>query len=123
VACACEPSRVRYLFVRSDSSAFLRPTEPERSSLCQEWRCLTGPTNALSALRLLTPSLAVSNVAVRRQSMAGVSYFLERSTDLSATPPFTLLATGRIGEACTTTYTDPNATPAPHLFYCVGLGQ
>lgn len=48
----------------------------------QKWRCLTDPTNALSALRLLSASPAGTNVTVSWQSVAGVNYFLECSTNL-----------------------------------------
>jgi hypothetical protein len=57
----------------------------------QEWRCLTDPTNALSVLRLLSASPVGTNVTVTWQSVTGVNYFLERSTNLWASPPFTLL--------------------------------
>ena len=53
--------------------------------------------------------------------MAGVSYFLERSTNLSATPPFTPLATNLPGQTNTTSFSDTNAAAAPLLFYRVGV--
>ena len=87
----------------------------------QEWRCLTDPTNALSVLRLLSASPAGTNVAVSWQSVAGVNYFLERSTNLWASPPFTLLSPNLPGQPGTTTYTDTNAATAPRLFYRVGV--
>jgi hypothetical protein len=43
------------------------------------------------ALRLLSAARAGTDVTVSWQSVEGVSYFLERSTDLSAIPPFLLL--------------------------------
>ena len=89
----------------------------------QEWRCLTDPTNALSALRLLSASPTGTNVTVSWQSVAGVNYFLERSTELWANPPFTVLATGIPGEPDTTTYTDTNAAALVPLFYRVGVGD
>jgi len=100
-------------------------TDPDRDGLntWQEWRCQTDPTNPLSALRLLTPSPAGTNVTVNWQSVEGVSYFLERSTNLSATPPFTLLAPNLPGQTNTTTFTDTNAAVAPRLFYRVGVGN
>ena len=88
----------------------------------QEWRCLTDPTNAFSVLRVVSASPAGSDVTVTWQSAAGVNYFLERSTDLSATPPFTPLAAGIPGQPGTTTFTDTNAAIAPRLFYRVGVG-
>ena len=80
-------------------------------------------TNALSALRLLSASCAGTNVTVSWQSVAGVNYFLERSTDLSASPPFTLLSPNLPGQPGTTSFTDTNAAAAPRLFYRVGVGN
>ena len=45
----------------------------------QEWICGTCPTNALSALRLLSARPTSTNVTVSWQSVAGVNYFLERA--------------------------------------------
>jgi hypothetical protein len=72
-------------------------------------------------LRLLSASVAGTNVTVSWQSVPGVNYFLERSTDLSAVPPFTLMATGIAGQAGTTTFTYTNAVGAGPLFYRVGV--
>ena len=83
----------------------------------------TDPTNALSALRLLSASPTGTNVTVSWQSVEGVNYFLERSTNLSATPHFTPLGTGISGQPGTTSYTDTNAATAPRLFYRVGVGD
>jgi len=87
----------------------------------QEWRCLTDPTNALSALRVLSATPAGTNVTVNWQSASGVNYFLERSTNLSVSLPFTPLATDIPGETGTTTYTDTNAAALAPLFYRVGV--
>jgi hypothetical protein len=97
--------------------------DPDRDGMnnWQEWICGTCPTNPLSALRLLSASPAGTNVTVTWQSVAGVSYFLERSTDLSASPPFTPLATGIPGQTNTTSFADTNAATAPRLFYRVGV--
>jgi hypothetical protein len=53
------------------------------------------------------------------QSVAGVNYFLERSTNLWASPPFTPLATGIAGQPSTTRFTDTNAASLAPLFYRV----
>jgi len=89
----------------------------------QEWRCLTDPTNALSVLRLLALEFSGNNVSVRWQSLAGVSYFLERSADLAATPRFMPLATNLPGQSNTTSYTDTNPARLSSLFYRVSVGQ
>ncbi len=41
----------------------------------QEWICGTCPTNPLSALRLLLPSITSTNATVMWQSVSGVNYF------------------------------------------------
>ncbi len=88
----------------------------------QEWRCLTDPTNALSALRLVSAWPAGTNVIVAWQSVPGVNYFLERSMNLSASPPFTLLAPNLLGQTNTTSFTDTNVAHLRPLFYRVGVG-
>jgi len=99
-------------------------TDPDRDGMnnWQEWRCQTDPTNALSALRLLTASPGGTNVTVSWQSVAGVNYFLERTTNLWASPPFTLLSPNLPGQPGTTTFTDTNAAALAPLFYRVGVG-
>jgi hypothetical protein len=100
-------------------------TDPDRDGMnnWQEWRCGTCPTNASSALRLLSPQRTGTNVTVTWQSVAGVNYFLECSTNLSPTPLLTPLATGITGQPGTTSYTDTNAASASLRFYRVGVGN
>ncbi len=57
------------------------------------------------------------------QSVAGAAYFLERSTNLGASPPFSLLAAKPAGQSGATSFTDANAAPLAPLFYRVGIGQ
>ena len=64
---------------------------------------------------------AGSNVTVRWQSVGGVSYFLERSTNLAVTPPFTTLATNLPGQPGTTTFTDTNPPFPGSWFYRIGV--
>jgi hypothetical protein len=105
----------------TDSSADF--TDPDRDGMnnWQEWRCGTCPTNALSALRLLSAAPIGTNVTVIWQSVAGAGYFLERSANLAS--PFMLLATNIVGQAGTTGYADTNATGAGPFFYRVGVGN
>jgi hypothetical protein len=85
----------------------------------QEWCCSTSPTNAQSALRLLLPSVTGTKTTIKWESVAGVSYILERSTNPASS--FTPLATGIIGKAGTTSYADTNAVGAGPFFYRVGV--
>jgi len=107
----------------TDGSADFTDPDADGHTTWQEWRCLTCPTNALSVLRLLTTSPAGTNVTVSWQSVAGLSYFLERSTNLSATLPFTMLAPNLPGQPGTTSFTDTNAAPLAPLFYRVGVAK
>ncbi|MCX6926512.1 MAG: hypothetical protein NT154_25380 [Verrucomicrobia bacterium] len=107
----------------TDGSADFTDPDHDGRNNWQEWRCQTDPTNALSALRLLSASPDGTNVTVTWQSVAGVDYFLERSTNLSALPPFTLLATGIPGQPGATSYTDTAATNAGPFFYRLGVGN
>ena len=106
-----------------DGSADFLDPDGDGLNNWQEWRCLTDPTNALSVLRLLSAAPIGTNVTVTWQSVAGVSYFLERSTSLSASPPFTLLAPALSGQPGTTSFTDTNTAGALLFFYRVGVGQ
>jgi hypothetical protein len=107
----------------TDGSADFLDPDGDGHNTWQEWRCQTDATNALSALRLLsaTPSPTNAAVTVTWQSVAGVTYFLERSTNLSASPPFNLLAPNLAGQPGATSYTDTNAPPLAPLFYRVGV--
>jgi hypothetical protein len=98
-------------------------TDPDGDGLnnWQEWRCGTDPTNPLSALRMLGPTNAPNGIAVSWQSMPGISYVLERSTDLGARPAFSLVQSQLVGQPGTTTFIDTNATPAGQFFYRVGV--
>jgi hypothetical protein len=100
-------------------------TDPDRDGMnnWQEWRCGTCPTNASSALRLLSPQRTGTNVTVTWQSVAGVNYFLERCTNLAPPLVSSPLATGIPGQPGATSYTDTTATNAGPYFYRVGVGN
>ena len=100
-------------------------TDPDADGLnnWQEWCCLTDPTNALSALRLLTPESDGTNVTVRWTSVSGVSYYLLRSAHLTVPSAYRLLATNILGQSSTTSYTDTNAADLSPRYYRVGVGN
>jgi hypothetical protein len=107
----------------TDGSADATDPDADGHNTWQEWQCGTCPTNALLVLRLLAAWPDGTHMTVSWQSVAGVNYFLERSTNLSATPRFTPLATNLPGLPGTTAYTDTNAAGAGPFFYRVGVGN
>jgi hypothetical protein len=103
----------------TDGSAGYADSDHDGLSNWQEWVCGTCPTNPQSALRLLSAVPSNTNVTVTWQSVAGVNYFLERSTNLTA--PFGHLASFIMGQAGTTSYADTNVAGTGQLFYRAGV--
>ncbi|HRY50571.1 MAG TPA: choice-of-anchor Q domain-containing protein [Candidatus Paceibacterota bacterium] len=105
----------------TDGSADATDPDDDGLNTWQEWRCQTNPTNAMSVLRLLSPVCDGTNVTVRWESRLGISYVLERSSDLGASPSFMMLTTNLPGQPGTTSFTDTNAPSLVPLFYRVGV--
>jgi hypothetical protein len=106
----------------TDGSADNLDPDGDRFSNFQEWRAGTDPTNALSALRLVTPELSGTDLVIRWSSVPGRNYFLERSTNLTSGGSFIPVARNIPGQTDSTTYTDPNvATNGQRYFYRVGV--
>jgi hypothetical protein len=117
-------SRISYAWLQqyglpTDGSADYTDTYHDDMNNWQEWLCGTDPTDPLSVLRLLSPSITSTNAMVTWQSSASVNYSLERSANLVA--PFTLLATNIVGQAGTTSYADTNTNGAGPIIYRVGM--
>jgi len=106
----------------TDGSADFADPDGDGLNNWQEWRCGTNPIDALSALRMLAPSPTGTNITVSWQSVAGINYFLQRSSNL-ALGAFTPLATNILGQAGTTSFTDTNAGGAGPFLYRVGVGN
>jgi len=85
----------------------------------QEWVCYTCPTNPLMNLHLTSVVPVGANVAVHWQNAGGVTYFLERSTNLAS--PFKVIATNLLGWSSEYVYTDTNAAGHGPFFYRVGV--
>jgi hypothetical protein len=85
----------------------------------QEWICYTCPMDPLMYLHLVSVVPNGPNVAVRWQSAYGVTYFLERSTNLAS--PFKVIATNLLGLSSEFVYTDTNAASRGPFFYRVGV--
>ena len=105
----------------NDGTADYVDSDSDGMNNWQEWRAGTNPTNAASALNLISPTNSLSGNKVTWQSVSGVTYYLQRGTNLAAQPPFTSLVSNLVGQAVLTSYTDATATNATPYFYRVGV--
>lgn len=107
----------------TDGSADGMDTDGDGMNNWQEWISGTNPTNAASALRMVS-ARATNNaqgIVVTWQSVSGISYFLQSAGNLANPPLFSTIQTKITGQPGTTSYTDTSATNgAPH-FYRVGV--
>jgi hypothetical protein len=85
----------------------------------QEWKSGTVPTNAVSVLKMSSSTNAISGTVVTWQSVSGITYHLQRSSDLAG--GFTSIASNLVGQAGSTSYPDATATNAGPYFYRVGV--
>jgi parallel beta-helix repeat protein/predicted outer membrane repeat protein len=84
-----------------------------------EWIAGTNPTNAASVLKLQSPATTNSiGITITWQSVSGVTYYLQSSTNL---PAFTSIQSNIVGQASTTSITDTTATNGGPYFYRVGV--
>jgi hypothetical protein len=112
----------QYSLPTDGSADYTDPDGDDRNDW-QEWQCQTIPTNALSVLRMVSATRSLNDVKVIWESVAGVNYFIERSTNLASVPPFVLLSTNIAGQASTTSYLDVGAAGASPPFYRVGVSN
>ncbi len=110
---------LQHFALPTDGSADYTDADADGHNNWQEWRCQTNPTNALSALKLISALPTENGVTVTWQSISGVGYFLERSTDLFH---FSTIVTNISGHADLTSYDDINVAPSLSHFYRVGVG-
>jgi hypothetical protein len=104
-----------------DGTADAADSDHDGLSNWQEWRAGTDPTNAVSVLQMLSPTNCASGLTVTWQSVTNRNYYLQRSLDLSAQPPFVNVRSNIVGQAGTTGYTDTGASGPGPFFYRVGV--
>ena len=102
----------------ADGSADYLDSDGDGMNNWQEWQAGTDPTNAVSLLTMTSVSNTVAGAMVTWQSVGGVTYYLQRSTDLAA---FTSIQSNIVGQAGATSYTDTSATNGGPNFYRIGV--
>jgi len=119
-------STVSYAYLQqyglpTDGTADNVDTDGDGFTTAQEWRAGTDPTNAASLLQMTTTTNSVSGPIITWQSVAGVTYLVQRGADLTAQPAFSTIQSNIVGQSGTTSYTDTNGVGAAQFFYRVGV--
>ena len=105
----------------TDGTADYADADHDGMNNWQEWKAGTIPTNAASVLQLSSPSNSVSGMIVTWQSVSGVTYYLQRCTNLSAQPAFLTIQSNIIGQTGTTSYLDTTVAGHDLSIYRVGV--
>jgi hypothetical protein len=107
----------------TDGSVDFKNLDGTAFDVYQDWIAGLNPTNPASVLAMLTPvaTNTATGVTVTWQSVSGIPYFLQRSTNLASQPPFSIIQSNIIGQTNTTSYTDTSATNGVPYFYRVGV--
>jgi hypothetical protein len=112
---------LQYYGLPTDGSADYIDSDGDGMNNWQEWVAGTNPTNAASALRILSASPTDAGVEVSWQSITDRSYYLQRAADLGGTVNFITVATNIVGLTNTTIYVDSNAIGSGPFFYRIGI--
>jgi hypothetical protein len=102
----------------TDGSADFADSDLDGLNNWQEWVCGTNPTNSLSVLKMLSPSNSISGLTLNWQSVAGKTYYIQRSTSL---PGFYPLQSNITGQSGTTSFLDNSVPNTGPYFYRVGV--
>ena len=114
---------LRQYGLATDGSANFVDSDGDGLNNWQEWIAGTSPIDATSVLHVNPPPATgnAGGITVTWQSVSGVTYYLQRGSDLTITPPLTTIQSGIAGQAGTTSYTDTTATNLVSYFYRVGV--
>ncbi len=107
----------------TDGSVDFKNLDGTAFNVYQDWIAGLNPTNPAPVLAMVTPvtTNAATGVTVTWQSVSGITYFLQRSTNLDSQPPFSTIQSNITGQTNTTSYTDTTATGNVPYFYRVGV--
>jgi hypothetical protein len=70
---------------------------------------------------MASPAKNSSGAVITWQSVTNKTYYIQRSSNLGAQPPFSALQSNIVGQAGSTSYTDTGATGPGPFFYRVGV--
>jgi hypothetical protein len=104
----------------TDGSADTADSDGDGMNNWQEWIAGTNPTDAASALQVLTPLFTPPGMVLRWSSDTNHAYSIERTTSSNSPAAFTLIRTNLPGLSPTTTCIDTTAPLQSAAFYRVG---
>ncbi|HTV39243.1 MAG TPA: immunoglobulin domain-containing protein [Candidatus Sulfotelmatobacter sp.] len=107
----------------TDGSVDFADLDGTAFNVYQDWIAGLNPTNPASVLAMLTPVVTTNatGITVTWQSVSGIPYILQRSTNLASQPPFSTIQNNITGQSGTTSYTDTSATNNVPYFYRAGV--
>jgi hypothetical protein len=107
----------------TDGSADYVDTDGTGMNNWQKWIAGLNPTNSASVLAMSSAAASTNSTGVKVtwQSVNTRTYYLQRTTGLTASPGFTSIQSNLPGQVSTTSYTDTTATNGGPYFYRIGV--